>query len=66
VKCSLCGFEFSEGEARRGCSGCASLGGCGLIRCPNCGYEWPPEPAWLTKLMRVWKGKKKDESEPSG
>lgn len=66
MKCALCGFEFEESEAARGCSGCASMGGCGLIRCPNCGYEWPKEPAWVTKLMRLLKGKKSHGSEPQG
>jgi rubredoxin len=62
VKCELCGFEFAESEASRACSGCSALGGCGLIRCPNCGYEWPKEPAWMTRLTNWLKGKKRDAS----
>jgi hypothetical protein len=25
--------------------------GCRLIKCPNCGYEMPPEPKWLKKIL---------------
>ena len=43
--CSLCGYRFNEDEMSvQGCSKCpSSPGGCGLVRCPSCGYEWPPE-----------------------
>ncbi len=43
--CSLCGYRFNENEmAERGCATCPTRsGGCGLVRCPSCGYEWPPE-----------------------
>ena len=43
--CSLCGYRFDEHEmAASGCNTCgADSSGCGLVRCPSCGYEWPPE-----------------------
>ncbi|MEI7905319.1 MAG: hypothetical protein WCI43_07895 [Candidatus Firestonebacteria bacterium] len=51
-KCSMCGKEFGEEEAGTGCKNCPMHSkGCNLIRCPNCGYEWPPEPKWLKKLF---------------
>jgi hypothetical protein len=42
--CSLCGYRFDEEEmVEAGCVTCpTSPGGCGLVRCPSCGYEWPP------------------------
>ena len=42
--CPLCGYAFGEDEMLAGgCRACASEpGGCGLVRCPACGYEWPP------------------------
>jgi hypothetical protein len=45
LECPLCGFRFTEAEMiTGGCGSCASSpGGCGLVRCPACGYEWPPE-----------------------
>jgi hypothetical protein len=57
--CNLCGYRFDEHEmAEKGCVTCAaSPGGCGLVRCPSCGYEWPPESRsvlarTLAKLFR--------------
>ena len=58
-QCSLCGYRFDEHEmAATGCSTCVSNSsgsgsGCGLVRCPSCGYEWPPESgSTLVKLIR--------------
>jgi hypothetical protein len=51
---------FDETKAQQGCKHCPSLGACKLIRCPNCGYETPPEPKWLKTLFG--KGKKSDEN----
>ncbi len=42
IKCPLCGNNFDEEQAKGGCAGCG-VKGCGLVRCPNCGYEFPPE-----------------------
>ncbi len=54
-KCSMCGYRFDEHEMMS--SGCTSCGvspfGCGLVRCPACGYEWPPESrSTLANLIR--------------
>lgn len=36
--CPLCGHHFA-GDA--GCpSGCPMAKGCGMVKCPNCRYEW--------------------------
>jgi len=37
MKCSLCGYEFSDDDAR--CKGCLINKGCKTICCPNCGYQ---------------------------
>ncbi len=50
MKCSFCGLEFKEEEARKGCAGCSLTKGCQMIRCPRCGYEMPPEPEWIKRL----------------
>lgn len=55
--CSLCGYRFDEHEmAASGCNACGSSvsgSGCGLVRCPSCGYEWPPESgSTLAKLIK--------------
>ena len=49
MKCSLCGMEFNEKDAQEGCGGCGLIKTCGLIKCPNCGFETTPEPEWLKK-----------------
>ena len=59
MKCTLCGFEFEEDKAQPACTSCALMKGCKLIRCPNCGFETPPEPKWLKYFK---KGKKPDEN----
>ena len=51
MKCSLCGFHYSEQEVQTACSACPVTKGCQLLRCPNCGYETPPEPKWLKTLF---------------
>jgi Fe2+ transport system protein FeoA len=50
--CSLCGFEF-EKEGANCHTGCVLAKHCKLVRCPNCGYEFPEPtaPNWLQKLM---------------
>ncbi len=53
--CPLCGYSFTDAEmATRACPACHSRpGGCGLVKCPSCGYEWPPERAsTLVRLVR--------------
>ncbi|MDP2599678.1 MAG: hypothetical protein Q8P84_02950 [Deltaproteobacteria bacterium] len=52
VACSLCGFQFNRAEAA--CGGCTLYGGCGSIKCPNCGFEFVTESKlvnWFTKLL---------------
>jgi len=46
MKCSLCGFEFAQDQAQTACRNCPLMKGCKLIKCPNCGFETPPEPKW--------------------
>lgn len=56
MTCAFCSLEFSEEEARKSaCSRCGRSGGCGMIRCPRCGYEAPVEPDWIKRLKR-WMG----------
>lgn len=56
MKCGLCGAEFEEKDAKSACAKCP-WHGCGLLRCPKCGYEMPPEPKWLKWFRR----EKKDD-----
>lgn len=59
MKCAMCGKEFTEEQSTSCCKGCSLTKGCKLIKCPNCGYEWPKEPDWLKKLIK--KEEDKDE-----
>ncbi len=56
MKCSFCGREFKEEEAAKGCGKCSLRKGCRMIRCPGCGYEAPPEPQWVKRLL-AWRRK---------
>lgn len=59
MKCTLCGYEFDEKNAGEACKNCPIMKGCRLIKCPNCGFETPPEPKWLKYFK---KGRKSDEN----
>ena len=41
MKCTLCGYQFEGKEKDIVCAGCPLEPGCQLVRCPNCGFEWP-------------------------
>jgi rubredoxin len=59
LKCSFCGFEFSEEEAKSSCGGCL-VRSCEKICCPNCGYEYIPEPEFVGAI-RNWRKRGKKE-----
>lgn len=40
AQCPLCGKRFDM-EDNKGCKVCPSYMSCGLLLCPNCGYEFP-------------------------
>jgi len=40
-RCPLCGRSFEPDEAAA-CAVCPLLRRCGLVMCPNCGYEFAP------------------------
>lgn len=52
MKCTLCGYEYKESEAAHACKGCSLIKGCHLVKCPNCGFEMPPEPKWAKFLEK--------------
>jgi hypothetical protein len=52
-RCGFCNVTFEPDEAQPTCASCPLRGGCQLVRCPQCGYENPITPAWLTRL-RDW------------
>gem|GEM_PF-3330982 len=38
-RCPLCGKQFRAEEATQ-CAACALAQKCGMVMCPNCGYEF--------------------------
>ncbi len=53
VNCSMCGHPITPEEGAAACKNCSlfGVGGCRMIRCPQCGYEMPP-PARLPMMPR--------------
>jgi transcription elongation factor Elf1 len=39
IRCPLCGKPFRADDAAA-CAACALAKRCGLVMCPNCGYEF--------------------------
>ncbi len=57
MKCGFCGYLFEEREGISGCAHCPAKCGRGMLKCPRCNYENPPEPAWLMQLVSFWEKK---------
>ena len=51
LSCALCGFRFhSEGPV---CTACPLSGGCEVVRCPHCGYQFPKGSRLIDLLSRL-------------
>jgi hypothetical protein len=51
--CPLCGAAFSHGALV--CASCPLHMGCDVVKCPNCGYQFPRTSrivTWARRLMR--------------
>ncbi|MHA1648721.1 MAG: hypothetical protein ACTSYB_00900 [Candidatus Helarchaeota archaeon] len=57
VKCPLCGFKFDALENSGGCAHCSLFKSCELLRCPNCGYEFPIPDKKLLKFIKKLRNK---------
>ncbi|MEI6971014.1 MAG: hypothetical protein WCL44_05800 [bacterium] len=60
MKCTMCGYQFEQKAGKAACKDCPLGSGCGMVCCPNCGFELPVEPAWIGKLVELVKGKKNE------
>ena len=52
MNCGFCGKPFDEDKSLPACRKCPVGSGCGLVRCPHCGYENPGTPGWIAFLRR--------------
>ena len=51
--CSLCGSRFTHGTMV--CTSCPLNAGCDIIKCPNCGYQFPRSSKlveWAKRMTR--------------
>lgn len=60
--CSSCGESFTEKEAAVACDNCVTRGGCGMLRCPRCGFEQTRTPAFLGRLLNLFRRRKAPRS----
>jgi len=68
IICPLCGHNFTKGESQQSCESCPlNKNNCGLIRCPNCGYEFPEidDESLMDRIKRIF-NKNSDEDEKGG
>ena len=52
MNCGFCGKSFDEDTSQPACKQCPVGSGCGLVRCPHCGYENPGTPGWIAFLRK--------------
>lgn len=57
--CTLCGARFTHAE--KACSACPLNHGCEVVRCPNCGFQFPRE-SQLVRLARRLFGRARETS----
>ena len=57
LDCGLCGASFTRAEAEMCKKGCPISRGCGMVTCPSCGYEFPPESKIANAFARLFRGR---------
>jgi hypothetical protein len=51
--CGLCGLRFSHSGLV--CGTCPMQTGCALVRCPNCGFQFPRSSGLVDVLRRLFR-----------
>lgn len=54
--CALCGDRFTHGG--QVCGTCPLTAGCDIVKCPNCGYQFPRSSRtveWFRRLFERWR-----------
>lgn len=63
MRCPLCGYEF-EASSMACHSSCAFNASCGIICCPNCGYQIPDErKSILAEALRRFLARRRGDGE---
>jgi hypothetical protein len=62
IECGLCGASFTREEAESCKKGCPISRGCGMVTCPSCGYEFPPESKVVSALSRLFRGRREADA----
>ena len=58
ITCPACNHEYDATDASAtACGACLARGACGLVKCPECGYESPREPGVLRRLLSTLGGR---------
>lgn len=52
--CPACKHEYSPNASTVECGACLMRGSCGLVKCPECGYETPREPGFVGRLLSLF------------
>ncbi len=52
-ECGLCGTSFTHGG--QVCGACPLNAGCDLVKCPNCGYQFPRSSRIAEWGRRIWR-----------
>ena len=65
MNCGFCGKPFDEDKSQPACKQCPVGSGCGLVRCPHCGYENPGTPGWIAFLKKHLGKKSEPDATPS-
>ncbi|MHA2096391.1 MAG: hypothetical protein ACW98F_17355 [Candidatus Hodarchaeales archaeon] len=52
IRCGLCGYTFRIDNCDNLCEGCSSSFSCNLLKCPNCGYSFPPLETSMSRLLK--------------
>jgi hypothetical protein len=64
IACGMCGHAFTQQEGAACRSGCPVAGGCGMVTCPACGYEFPPQSKLFTLLTNLVRRKRDVDPDP--
>ena len=50
--CTLCGCRFNHGG--QVCGACPMAAGCELVKCPDCGFQFPRASSIADWVARIW------------